>query len=145
MVGDVCGRGRMHGRGVGMHGRGRAWQGACMAVACMMGGMHGRGACMAGGMCGGGMHGGRHVWWGACMGVCMAGGVLDRDVLDRGRAWEAGVSCVLRMPPRHYEIRSVLVFSLFKRAIFYSVKFFKLYCELSALNKTRLSALFVYI
>ena len=33
----------------GMHGRGCAWQGACMA-----GGMHGRG----------------HAWWG----VCMAGG-----------------------------------------------------------------------
>ena len=29
----------------GMHGRGHAWQGACMA-----GGVHGRGACVVGGM-----------------------------------------------------------------------------------------------
>ena len=46
---------------------GRAWQGVCVA-----GGMHGRGACMAGGACvvggmhgGGGKHGERgHVWQG---------------------------------------------------------------------------------
>ena len=28
--------------------RERVWQGACMAGACVVGGMHGRGACMAG-------------------------------------------------------------------------------------------------
>ena len=43
-----------------MHGRGHAWQGACM-----MGGMHGKGACMARG----------HAWQGACMaGGMHAGG-----------------------------------------------------------------------
>ena len=42
----------------GMHGRGHAWQGACMAGectcmegACMVGGMHGGGACVAGWVC----------------------------------------------------------------------------------------------
>ena len=88
-------------RRCGMHGRGRAWQGACMAEgacmgrgmcgrghawwggACVAGGMHGRGhvwqgACMAGGMCGRG-----HVWQGAFMvGTCMAGGV---------HGWRGGV------------------------------------------------------
>ena len=39
----------------GEHGRGCAWQGVCMA-----GGVHGRGACVAGG---------------AWQGVCMAGGM----------------------------------------------------------------------
>ena len=48
-----------------------AWQGACMA-----GGVHGRGACVAGG----------------CMtGVCVAGGMHGR-----GHAWQGGVAC---MPP----------------------------------------------
>ena len=51
------------GGGVRMHGRGHAWQGACMA-----GGMHGRG---------GGVHG-PGGWQGACVageGACMAGGM----------------------------------------------------------------------
>ena len=89
MVGDVCGRERMHGRGVGMHGRGRAWQGACMAVACIMGGHAWQGACMVGGMCGGG-----HAWGCAWQEVCLTG-----MCLTGGRAWEAGGSCVPRMPP----------------------------------------------
>ena len=38
----------------------------------------------------------------------------------------------------------LVFFSLFKRANFYSVKFFKIYCESSTLNKTRLSVSFVY-
>ena len=78
-----------------MHGKGwHAWQrgaciaggvhstGACMAgEACMAGGLHGsRGACMAGGMHGregGGMHGRER-------GACMAG---KGDVHGRGHAW----------------------------------------------------------
>ena len=61
----------------------------CMVGACIMEDMHGRGACMAGGMhvaeaegacMAGSMHGRGHVWQGACMaggmhgrGTCMAG------------------------------------------------------------------------
>ena len=77
--------GGMHGWG-SMHGRGHAWQGACM-----VGGMHGGGMCGRGcvvGACMFGMHGGHawqgmcmaggHVWQGACVhggeGVCKAGG-----------------------------------------------------------------------
>ena len=56
---------------------------------CPQGGMHGRWACVVGGMCGrGGMHGRGHAWWGACMAgryawqeVCMAG----------GHAWQGGM------------------------------------------------------
>ena len=48
--------------------------GVCMAggEACLVEGMHGRGAYVVGGMHGGGMHGrgGGHAWWG---GVCVAG------------------------------------------------------------------------
>ena len=54
--------------------------------ACMAGGMHGRGTCMAGGHAWqggmhdrGGMHGRGHVW----QGVCMAGGMHGR-----GHAWQ---------------------------------------------------------
>ena len=74
----------------GMHGSG-VWQGACMAGACMVGGMHGREEpcmaggmcgreepCMVGGMCGRGMHGGGHAWEEACV----AGGMHGR-----GCAW----------------------------------------------------------
>ena len=46
--------------------RGHAWQGACVAGCVWWGGMHGRGACVAGGMCGVCMAGG-HAWQG---GVC---------------------------------------------------------------------------
>ena len=67
----------------GMCGRGHVWQGACVAGD---GGVHGRGACMAGGHAWqGGMHGrgasvaGGHLWQGgicgrgcAWQGVCMA-------------------------------------------------------------------------
>ena len=39
----------------GVHGRGHAWQGACMAGGvCVAGGVHGRGACMAGACVAGG-------------------------------------------------------------------------------------------
>ena len=57
-----------------MHGRGHVWQG----------GMHGRGACMAGGACVVGGHAWQvacmvvgHVWWGGecVMGACMAAGM----------------------------------------------------------------------
>ena len=62
-------QGGMHGRGACMMGGVHDWgRGACVA-----GGMHGRGVCMAGE---GGMHGG---------GVCMAGGCAwPGDVLGRG-------------------------------------------------------------
>ena len=76
----------------GMRGRG-----ACMAVGiCMAGGIHGREACVAGGHAWkGSMHGRGHVWQGACMaggmhgkgcawwGACMAGGMCGR-----GHAWQ---------------------------------------------------------
>ena len=58
----------------GMHG-----QGACMAGGTCMGNVHGKsmlGACMAGGM-----HGGGYVWQGACM----AGG----HAWQRGHVWQA--------------------------------------------------------
>ena len=70
-------------------GGGHVWQEACGVgayMACMVGGMCGRGACMAWGVHGrgpcmaGGVHGrGRHAW----QGVCMAGGMHGRDVCGR--------------------------------------------------------------
>ena len=75
-----------------MHGRGHAWQGACM-----VGGMHGGGMCMAGGC----------VWWGACM----AGGLCSE-----GRAWK-----ILRDTVNEWAVRilleCILVFSTFWRAL----------------------------
>ena len=75
--------------------KGHAWQrGACVVKggmhgkgACVAGGMHGeggmcgKGACMVGGMHGGGMHGRGHAWWGHSWqgdmhgrgGACVAG------------------------------------------------------------------------
>ena len=43
-------------------------------------GMHGRGACVAGGMRGGGMHGAGHVWpvGGVCGGGCVARPTVNR-------------------------------------------------------------------
>ena len=63
----------------GVHGRGCAWQGVCMAGgACVAGGMHGRGVCGRGG----------HVWR---VGMC---GV---------HAWQGGMcgrgACMTCMPP----------------------------------------------
>ena len=65
-----------------MHGRGCAWQGACVVGACMP-----EGACVAeGGMCGrghawqGGMHGGGHAWQ---RGVCGRGGMHGMHPPDR--------------------------------------------------------------
>ena len=77
---------------------GRAWQGD----------MPGRGACLAGGMCGrghvwqracvaGGMRGRGHTWQGACV----AGGMRGRGhvwwggMCGRGHAWQGGMA---RMP-----------------------------------------------
>ena len=89
-----------------VHGGGHAWQGVYMAGACMAGGMHGRGVCMAeGGVHGrgvcvaGGMHGrggmcgrGRHAWQGACMaaGACVAGACMAGGVHGRGHVWQGG-------------------------------------------------------
>ena len=108
----------------GVHGRVGpcvAEEGACMAE----GGKHGRGACMAAGMCmagvcmaEGGMHGrGGHVWQGACMAggghswqeMCMAG----------GHAWH------ICPPPRYYEIRSMSgrYASYWNAYLFYIVSF----------------------
>ena len=73
----------MHGKGgTCMAERGYVWQGV----------MHGRGACMAGGVHGGvGVHGGGHVWQG-CMhgrGVCMAGGMHGSGAcVTGGCAWQ---------------------------------------------------------
>ena len=78
-------------------GEGHAWQEACVA-----GGVHGRGACVARR---GGVHGGGHAWQGACMAEgawCMAGGgegtrvalgihdkggIHGRGMHDRGHVW----------------------------------------------------------
>ena len=72
---ETCVKNSVH-RG-GMHGKGgHAWpRGACQ------GGMHGMGACMAGGVCGEGhvWQGGHACWGCAWQGVCMAGG---------GHAWQ---------------------------------------------------------
>ena len=68
-----------------MVGGGRAWWGACAwqgGVACMAGGMHGRGVCVyracVGGEHGGGICGRGFAWWGAYV----AGGVHGG-----GHAW----------------------------------------------------------
>ena len=58
--------------------RGCVWQGVCMAggrECAWLGGMHGLGACMAGGMHGGGCIAGGHAWqWDMLgRGACMAG------------------------------------------------------------------------
>ena len=56
----------------GMHGRGHAWQGACVAGG---GGMHGRGCAWQGAHVAGGMHGRGHAWQGRMRveGACMTG------------------------------------------------------------------------
>ena len=82
--GGVCGRGAcvaweygVHGNG-GMHGRGCARQGACMAGGMCGGGMHGRECVWQGGM-----HGRGYVWQ---QGACMAG-----DRCGRVCAWQWGM------------------------------------------------------
>ena len=72
-----------------------------------MGGVRGRGACMAGEAC----------VVGVGVGVCMAGGAcMVGGVRGRGHVWQGGMHggghawqgvCMPHMPPRHYEIRSV--------------------------------------
>ena len=83
-VGHAWQRG-MHGRGACMAGGGMHDRGACMVCgACMAGGMHGRGACMVGGVCGrGGMHGG-----GACIGGCAWQGCAWHGGVLREHAWQ---------------------------------------------------------
>ena len=71
----------------GMHGRGCAWQGACMVGECAWwGSVCGRRACMAGGV-----HGGGHVWQRGGMhgrGAFVAvGWVAGEGMCDRGCAW----------------------------------------------------------
>ena len=71
----------------GMHGRGCAWQGACMAG----------GVCFAGGMCIRGMHGGGYACQGPLCGrgACMAGGMYGKGAMHgRGHAWQEGHVCV---------------------------------------------------
>ena len=78
-------------RCVSVHG-GHAW----------LGGVHGRGACMAGGMHGGGMHSrgvhgrGRCAWQGACVagsGACVAGGHVWQEGMH-GRGMHGGGNCM---------------------------------------------------
>ena len=66
-----------------MHGRGYAWQGACVAEGmCVAGGVHGGGCAWQGAyMAGVGVHGRRIV-----VGVCMAGGMCGR-----GHVWQRGM------------------------------------------------------
>ena len=79
----------------GVHGRGHAWQGACVSGGHAWGGMHGRGCAWQGGMHGrGACVAGGHAWQGACLagghawqrGACMAGGMHGL-----GHAWQRGV------------------------------------------------------
>ena len=110
--GGMCGWG-VHGWGACVAG-GHAWEGwrgACMA----------RGhACLGGGAC----VAGGHAWWGACMvRACVEGGVRGR-----GHAWQ-GV-CVTRMPPGqilrlgltvneravHMVLECILVYNIFNSA-----------------------------
>ena len=71
-----------------VHRRGHAWWGACVAGgACVVGCVHGRGACVARGA---GMARERgHAWWETCMGVYVARGAMH----GRGHAWWRG-ACV---------------------------------------------------
>ena len=86
-VGGACVAGGMHGRGAYIAG-GHAWQ-----VACMVGRGH---------ACHGGMHGRGCAWQGACMaggvhgrGVCMAGGHVwwEGVCMAGGHAWLWG-ACI---------------------------------------------------
>ena len=120
--GDV--HGGMHGRGAcmakrgmhwvscmagwGIHGRGHAWQQACVTGglhgrgvwqgACKAGGVHG-GACMAGGMHGRGVvHGREHVWQGCAWqegvwqgGMHGGGGLHGWGMCDGGCAWQGSM------------------------------------------------------
>ena len=71
--------------GVGVPGRGCAWQGS------------GRG----------------HVWQGACMaGACMAGVVHGRRHALWGHVWWGGIHAMHIPPPQHYEIWSVNVWAV---------------------------------
>ena len=87
-----------------MCGKGCAWQGGMHS-----GGVHGRGACMAGGMRGGGsmhgmvgvgVHGRGYAWWGACVaggGVCVAGGHAWHILRDMVNEWAVRIllECIL--------------------------------------------------
>ena len=68
--------------GGSMHGRGHAWEGACMVGGMCGGGMHGMGACVTKGPMGQGVcMAGGHVWQGAC--------------IVRGCAWQGeGEECM---------------------------------------------------
>ena len=98
-------------------------RGLCVAGGCeWQGGMHNRGACMAGGvhgggLHGGGLHGGGAAWqemcmaggvymtggcarWGACVvGACIAGSMHGRGTCMSGDGvWQGGCAC--HTPPR---------------------------------------------
>ena len=61
--GVACVEGGVHGRGVCMAG-GCAWQGVCMAGGHVCWGVHGRGHAWQGVCMAGGMHARGHAWWG---------------------------------------------------------------------------------
>ena len=68
-----------------MHGRGEcAWQGACMAGACVAGGVHGRGGMC--GMCAGGLH---------RRGDVHGGGACVVDTMRYGDTVNDWVVCIL--------------------------------------------------
>ena len=79
-----------------MAGGGHAWQGVWGVAGGMHGrGVHGRGACVAGGgagsLHGGGMHGQGACVAGGVAGVCMAEGCTwQGGVCGRGGAWQGG-------------------------------------------------------
>ena len=74
----------------GMHGRGPCMAGVCMAGD-MAGCVCGRGVCMVGGMCGGGMHGRGRAWQGACMAGGVGWGMCGGGMYCGGHAWHGGV------------------------------------------------------
>ena len=82
----------------GVHGGCAWWWGACVVGGVLVGVCAWQGACMAGRACvAGGMHGG---------GTCMAAGcVWQGSMCGRGHAWWGGMHAT--HAPQHYEIRSV--------------------------------------
>ena len=79
-------------------------RGPCMAGACMVGGMHGRGHAWQGVMRGRGYvwQGGEDVWQGE---ACVAGG--HESVHGRGHGRGVCMACTPPPPDRYYKIQSM--------------------------------------
>ena len=79
----------------GMHSRGHAWQGTCVA------GEAWQGACMAGGMCGKGVY-----MAGACM--CGMGCVWQGACVARGCVWQEGMHVWQERQPLQWVVHILL-------------------------------------